>query len=122
MNESMNAELVLDEMEFYACHGWYEEERLTGSKFLVNVRLLFALDLGETFKDLNQVVNYEAVYNVAKEVMNQKIPLIEEVCRQLLIKIKALNSRTQNAGIEVSVTKCNPPIGMTKSSRFTLRD
>jgi dihydroneopterin aldolase len=121
MNEIHTAELILNEMEFYSYHGWYKEEQLTGSKYLVSVKFSWPINIDEPIDHLGELINYEEVYKSAEAIMKEKIRLIEEVCRRIMIQIKNLNSRTQKAALEVTVTKCHPSIGNTKSSSFTLR-
>ena len=56
----------LEGMEFYARHGYYEEERVIGNKYSVDIVL--DVDFSEAVSDdkLGGTVNYEKVYEIVR--------------------------------------------------------
>lgn len=98
----------LEGMEFYARHGYYEEERVIGNKYSVDVTL--DLDFTEAALDdkLEGTVNYEKVYEIVQEVMSIDANLLEHLAGKM---IKALKENFAEINhVQVKVSKYNPPI------------
>ncbi|MEM7297585.1 MAG: dihydroneopterin aldolase [Bacteroidota bacterium] len=98
----------LEGMEFYARHGYYEEERVIGNKYSVDVTL--DVDFSEAASDdkLEGTVNYEKVYELVQEVMSIDANLLEHLAGKM---IKALrNSFPEVKRAHVKISKYNPPI------------
>lgn len=98
----------LEGMEFYARHGYYEEERVIGNKYSVDVTL--TLDFKEAALDdkLEGTVNYEKVYEIIRDVMSIDANLLEHLAGKM---IKALKENFhQVSHVAVKVSKYNPPI------------
>jgi dihydroneopterin aldolase len=58
------------------------------------------------FKGINEVINYEMVYEIVKKEMDISRDLIEEVASNILRKINMTFSSVEN--ITVYITKHNP--------------
>ncbi len=101
--------IALHGAEFFAYHGFYPEEQKLGTSFLVDMEVSFfpASDLSED--NLEQTINYEALYEIACEEMKQTKKLIETVAQAMLNKIKTKYPFAEK--IEVSIKKLNPPLG-----------
>ena len=69
--------ISLEGMEFYAHHGYYEEERKIGSKYSVDVKLELDLDLAAREDKLEGTVDYEKVYELVSKVMSKEAALLE---------------------------------------------
>ena len=54
--------IVIEEMEFYAFHGHYQEEQIVGSRFLVDLELEANLSAPASSDNLNDAVNYQQAY------------------------------------------------------------
>ena len=67
--------ISLEGMEFYAHHGYYEEERKIGSKYSVDVRLELDLGLAAREDKLEGTVDYEKVYELVSKVMSKEAAL-----------------------------------------------
>jgi 7,8-dihydroneopterin aldolase/epimerase/oxygenase len=95
----------LNNLRFFAHHGVYEEERLLGNEFEVNVDVAFtaapALQLADT-------VNYVQVYETLKQQMAQPSGLLETVAQQACQAIRALDGRIRQ--VTVKITKRNVPV------------
>ncbi len=111
--------ISLEGMEFYARHGYYEEERIIGNKYSVDVTL--DVDFSEATLDdrLEGTVNYERVYEIVRQVMGIDAQLLEHLAGKM---IKALKDRfSQINSVEVKVSKYNPPIkGLCRRAIVTL--
>jgi len=101
-------EINLNGAEFFAFHGYYPEEQLLGSKFLVDISVGFEPtgDLAED--ELLNTVNYEQLYNIACEEMKITRKLIETVAQAIADIIKQKFPFVENT--KVSIQKINPPL------------
>lgn len=98
----------LEGMEFYARHGYYEEERKIGNKYSVNVSLDVDFEEAALEDKLEGTVNYEKVYEVVAEVMSIDAMLLEHLAGKMISKLRS-EFPTVNA-VSVEVSKYNPPI------------
>lgn len=81
----------LKNMTFYAHHGYYEAERELGQKFEVDIEIKRDLRPAAEQNDLQQTVDYRAIYNIAKDTFeNYKFKLIESVAERIAGKILLL--------------------------------
>lgn len=101
--------LKLNEMKFYAYHGCFREERVIGNHFIVDFECTTDMSKAMLSDNIEDTVNYQAVYSVIKEEMMIPSNLLEHVAGRILKRIKAefpaINSAT------ISVSKLNPPLG-----------
>jgi dihydroneopterin aldolase len=101
--------LHLENIEFYAYHGCFDEESLCGTHFLVNLWLDTDTQQAEISDDITDTINYQEVYYLVKEQMQQRSHLIEHVARRILNALfdqfPELNAAT------IRLSKKNPPIG-----------
>ena len=104
----MQGEVALEGMEFYARHGYYEEERKIGNKYTVDV--FMTLDMKEAVADdkLEGTVNYEKVYELVTEVMGVDASLLEHLAGKLVKKIRKEFPEVES--VKVRISKHNPPI------------
>lgn len=109
----------LEGMEFYARHGYYEEERVIGNKYSVDVTL--ELDFTEAALDdkLEGTVNYEKVYEIVQDVMSIDANLLEHLAGKMIKALKSNFSEIKH--VQVRVSKYNPPIkGLCKKATVEL--
>ncbi len=98
----------LEGMEFYARHGYYEEERVIGNKYSVDVTIDVDVTEAALADKLDGTVNYEKVYEIVQEVMSIDANLLEHLAGKM---IKALKENfSQINQVKVRVSKYNPPI------------
>lgn len=102
----------LHNLIFHSFHGIYEEERILGNEFEVNVSLSFIAD--EYITTLEQTINYATVYEIIKQRMQIATPLLETLVQDLAEAIGAFDNRIQS--ISVSVEKKNPPMANMEGS------
>lgn len=98
----------LEGMEFYARHGYYEEERVIGNKYSVDVTLDVDFSEAATDDKLEGTVNYEKVYEIVQQVMNIDANLLEHLAGKMIKELK--NHFPQVSHVKVKVSKYNPPI------------
>jgi len=111
--------VALEGMEFYAYHGFYEEERKVGNKYTVDVSLKTNFSKAATSDDLKGTVNYETVYEIVKSQMTVPNKLLESVCNKIVDSL--FISLPEVLELTVSVSKHNPSIGgVCKKSKITI--
>ena len=99
--------IALEGMRFHAYVGWHEEEKIIGNE--IQVDLYLNVPRGHSDSDaLQETVNYETVFEAVKLVLGEKMNLLETVCRKIIAVVAALSSSIE--GIEVRVSKINPPL------------
>lgn len=112
--------LVLKGLRFHGLHGVYEEEKIIGNTFEVD--LTFSLSLQEAAEndDLKHTIDYAKARTIVANIMeNNSLNLIETLC----LKIGSqLFKELQAQEIEVKVRKMNPPMdGETEFSEVTMQ-
>lgn len=101
-------EINLNDAEFFAYHGFYPEERLLGSRFLVDISVSFT-SIGDLDADeIDNTVNYEQLYNITSDEMKNTRKLIETVGQSILDAIKQKFPFVTK--IRVCVKKMDPPL------------
>lgn len=103
------SKVALEGMQFYAYHGYYEEERLIGGYFVVDVYIDTNFVLAAQTDDLSGTVNYETVYFICRMEMKRPSKLIENVAQRIHSKLSDVF--TKASGILVRISKLNPPLG-----------
>ena len=102
--------IIIEEMEFYAFHGHYEEEQIVGNRFLVDLEMETDMEKAAASDQLEDAVNYQMAYMlIKKEMRKQKSNLLEHIAKRIL---DALFSEME--GVEkatVRVRKMHPPMG-----------
>ncbi|MCU4176522.1 dihydroneopterin aldolase [Carboxylicivirga sp. N1Y90] len=101
--------IELEEMEFYAYHGCFEEEQVVGNRFLVNVSLETECAKATQTDDIQDALNYVAVYELVKEQIMQNSHLLEHLTKRMIDSIMA--KFPYIIKLKVKVSKMNPPMG-----------
>lgn len=101
--------IEIEGMEFYAYHGHFKQEQIVGNKFLVNVSIETDCDKAGISDHLHDALDYQKVYNLIKEEMDEKSFLLEHICNRILDRLYAEFTTIGKATIKVS--KINPPMG-----------
>lgn len=110
----------LEGMEFYARHGYYEEERIIGNKYSVDVHLTLEFDEAAMKDRLEGTVNYEKVYELVAEVMSIDAMLLEHLAGKMIRQLREAFSQVHE--VEVKISKYNPPIkGLCHRASVTLK-
>ena len=111
------AQLVLENMEFYAYHGHYAEEQTIGGRFSVTLVLETDITRVAETDNLEDALDYSRVYGVVKAQMGQTSKLLEHLAARIA---EALYREFGNlTRVTVTVSKLNPPVG-GKMDKFTV--
>jgi dihydroneopterin aldolase len=101
--------IEIKEMEFYAYHGHYEEERVVGNRFLLDLKIEADCDIAANSDNIKDAVNYQTAYKIIKGQMLQKSHLLENIAKRILdalfLQMKGIYKAT------ITVRKMNPPMG-----------
>jgi len=98
--------VALNDVRCFALHGYYPEEQLTGTEFLVSVEVTF-VPSGDT-EDLERTVNYEVINKVIQEEMRSTKKMLESVVKMILDRVIAAYPFVQTA--KAGIKKMHPPM------------
>ena len=101
--------IEIEDMEFYAYHGHFKEEQVVGNRFLVNVAIRTNCQAASKSDKLEDALNYQIVYQVIKDEMEEKSHLLEHIGGRILDRLYATFPEIHWAKIKIS--KMNPPMG-----------
>ena len=102
--------IVIEEMEFYAFHGHYQEEQIVGNRFLVDLEMDTDLSVAAASDNLSDAVNYQKAYQIIKDEMRRtKSNLLENIGKRILDALYAEMTGIRKATIRIR--KLNPPMG-----------
>jgi dihydroneopterin aldolase len=112
--------IALEGLEFFAFHGYYDEEQKIGNKYGVDLRVRTNLYRAGTSDHLRETVNYEVLYRVVAEEMKAPARLLEHIAHRVMDRV--LTEFPHVRWVEVSVSKFNPPLGgICHRARVTLK-
>jgi dihydroneopterin aldolase len=94
--------------EFYSRHGFYEEEQIIGNRFMVTIEVAFQNNKDLNADKITHTINYEQLYAIAEEEMQQPKKLLETVGQSIADRITRQFAFIK--ALTVSVKKLNPPL------------
>ena len=110
MKCTLMGKIVIEEMEFYAFHGHYQEEQIVGNRFLVDLEMEADLTEPADSDNLKDAVNYQQAYQIVKNEMRRtKSNLLENIGKRILDALYAEMEGIEKATIRIR--KLNPPMG-----------
>lgn len=101
--------VLLEEMQFFAYHGHYPEEKVVGNKFIVNLSFNYNSKEAEVSDNLEDAVNYQVAYKVIAREMKKSSHLLEHVGRRILDCLERELEGAEDFVLKIS--KMNPPMG-----------
>jgi len=101
--------IAIEGMEFFAYHGCFEEERIIGGRFVVDLCLDAETGEAGLSDDIHKTVDYQKVYKAVKEEMEIKSKLLEHLAVRIADKV--LKDFPAVKGLIVKVAKMHPPVG-----------
>lgn len=105
--------------EFFARHGFYEEEQILGNYFVVNIEACFNPAAKTINDELSNTLNYERLFQIAKAAMVTPQKLLETVAQVIADDI--LQEFSYVSTLQVEVKKLNPPLkGKVAASGITV--
>lgn len=107
--------IKLNNMEFFAYHGHFEEETKVGNYFMLNLEIKADTKKAESSDDLEDALNYVDVYNLVSQEMDIPSKLIEHVAKRIIDRLfKNYPHDILHAKLELQ--KMNPPLGAKMQS------
>lgn len=108
--------VALQGVKFFAYHGFYPEEQVLGSHFLVDVSVQFQQQHHYTDDEIAHTVNYEHLYAMVDAEMRHTRKLLETVVQGIIDR--ARDAYPFADIIKASITKLNPPLPGEVASSF----
>lgn len=96
----------IEGIRIFAHHGYYEEERMIGREFVMDIYISMNLDKAGDSDHLADTLDYEEVLNICKEEMAITSKLLEHVCARIGIRIKKLI--TDECSVLIRISKDAP--------------
>jgi len=101
--------ISLKGMQFFAHHGYYKEEQIMGAYFMLDVEVEVDFTKAGNNDNLADTINYENIYEIAKEVMHKPAKLLEFLVQR--IEAQLISYYPSIRGIKIVLEKRNPPLG-----------
>lgn len=113
--------IALEGIEFFAYHGYYEEERKIGNKYEVNIEVSSNLSVAAQTDSLSGTVNYEVLYKIIQDEMMIPSKMLEHVGKRIIDKVMVQFEEVDSTTIEIS--KFNPPVkGVCRKAKVTMTE
>lgn len=96
----------LHNVQFFANHGLYEQEKVNGNHFELNCHIHY--HPSQTITTIEETVDYASVYALIEKRMQQATPLLETVVMEIALEI--LHTFSLAEEVFVHLVKINPPI------------
>ncbi len=111
----------LEGLEFFAYHGYYDEEQKVGNKYAVDITVNTDFDLAAEKDILSGTVNYEVLYKIISLEMSKPARMLEHLGKRIIQS--AFDNFPFINSVEVSISKFNPPIGgVCQRARVSLKE
>ncbi|MGE5575654.1 MAG: dihydroneopterin aldolase [Syntrophothermus sp.] len=105
----MGDRITLKNMVFYGYHGAFEAEKELGQRFEVDVELYMDRPELETSDDIEMTVNYVEVFNLVKEIVEEReFNLIEAMAQTIAARVLSSYDLQK---VVVRVRKPHAPVG-----------
>jgi dihydroneopterin aldolase len=105
----MIGRIALEGLEFHAFHGVYPHERESGNFFEVDISVETDFSKAAATDELLGTVNYETLFKIVKDEMEQPSKLLETVAEKVANDV--LEVFPNVISVEFRISKLNPPIG-----------
>ncbi|GAB4129212.1 MAG: dihydroneopterin aldolase [Raineya sp.] len=102
-------QIILENIEFFAYHGYYDEEQKIGNKYTLDVKIEAELHKAAQTDKLSDTINYEHIYQIIAKEMAIPTRLLEHIAQRIIDAL--FRQYAQIKAVEVAVGKHNPPIG-----------
>ncbi|HEX4877134.1 MAG TPA: dihydroneopterin aldolase [Chitinophagaceae bacterium] len=100
-------------LRFHAYHGLFEEEKVAGNEFQVDLFVNYEPS-EKVINDIAGTINYADIFQLVSRQMKKRRDLLETVAMDIAENIKENYSLVKS--IDITITKINPPIsGFTGS-------
>jgi len=104
----MRTTVAIEGAEFFAHHGYYKEEQMTGNTFIIYAEVdLKSFDSDDD--NIYDTVNYETLYKICAEEMKNTQKLLETVVFNIISRFK--NELSNVTSGKVKMEKIGPQLG-----------
>lgn len=101
--------IVVEGIKIYAYHGCFREEAVIGTNFQIDVELDTDFSTPANSDNIEDAVNYQAVFTVIKEQMAIRSNLLEHVSKRIMDELFKEFAAVEK--IKLKVSKLNVPLG-----------
>ncbi|MXV13818.1 dihydroneopterin aldolase [Hufsiella ginkgonis] len=105
---TITRKIALEKIRFFAFHGFYAEEQVTGTEFFVDAEVSLPV-YNNANEDLSQTINYERLFEIVSAQMKVPRKLIETVAHNILDEVHL--ECMQATHIRIAIRKMHPPLG-----------
>lgn len=102
----MQTTIALEEMSFFAYHGYYDIEQKIGHHYTLDIEVY--IDCADDV-DLGDTVNYEDLYSICADVMNNPQRLLETIISS--IQTRCMERFPHIQGGKITLRKHQPQLG-----------
>lgn len=106
----MKSYILIENLVLYAYHGVMPHENVVGNEYVVNLKLKVDLSNSCESDSLDDTINYAEICGLVVEEMKIVSKLIEYVAKRIVERLKS--EYPQIEGVELRLSKRNPPMGM----------
>lgn len=103
------ATITIQNMQFYAHHGCFEQEQRVGTHFTVTLTFTYDAHAAIESDNIAYAISYLDVYQLVRQEMEKPSHLIEHVAYRIKQAVKQQYSDMQS--VHVKLCKLNPPLG-----------
>lgn len=104
----MRTRVAIKQAKFHAFHGYYNTERVTGNTFFIDAEVELS-SFDEIEDDIDDTINYEHMYRICKEEMDNTQKLLEKVVLNIILRFKKEFKNIE--GGTISLQKVGPQLG-----------
>lgn len=104
----MKSYIYIDNAEFYAFHGVFEQETIVGNTFLVSINIEADIVRATESDHLEDTISYADIYKIIRDEMSVPSKLIEHVGGRIIRALRREFPAIQS--VDLSICKKNPPI------------
>lgn len=101
--------IILRDVRFHAFHGVMPQERKVGADFTVTIRVKTDVTRAAETDEVEDTLNYAALYDVVKREMEKPSKLLEHVAGRIARAVA--DEFHEVSAVDLEVTKLNPPMG-----------
>lgn len=103
------ATITIENMQFYAHHGCFEQEQRVGTHFTISLTFTYDATAAIESDSIENAISYLDVYQLVKKEMEQSSHLIEHVAWRIKQAVTAAYPHMDS--VRVKLCKLNPPLG-----------
>jgi dihydroneopterin aldolase len=112
--------VCLEQIEFFAYHGFFDEEQKIGNRYSVDVTVSTDFLQAAQQDKLADTINYGGIYAIIKAEMEISARLLENLAFRMVNKI--FHTYIEAREIEITIRKHNPPLGgVCAASKIVLK-